>query len=1686
MSTDIKEVKSIIRGLLTSCAEDMTVGKLRHDYRNQEGHDIPFYDFKFRDVTSFLRSIPDVCEVFDNPYGPYAIVRLVESEKSAHISSLVKRQRPSTKARRRPPSFGRILYRIPHRRAPPKPDVYSTPKSEFSTRKPVISGVSSRLNVLAPEFNARVSNSSKVREVLSPEVPNCDSISRQGNLVEDAAIPSSSHIEELPTEISETDLKIYLKNVIANHEALFIGLDELEESVNLSLSLLGCNVPVDRERIENTLRTMPEFVLSGGKVCCISMLNQDFESPDIDSKFENGENNCTEMEEDVNQSVQNNLVEELAFPSCSSESNDRVQRLERNLYSMMKDCSDGILISELIQNYKMRFAAPLNLQILGCKSTEELVNKLRTIFSCEHLENGDIKLYPAWLPKSRRNGCKKINLNSSTITSFVTPLIKRNVQWLMQNYPNGIPSKDFKDKYKDTFYGEVDLTEMGFSSFMDFFSCLEREGVLQICISDSDTWLVPTSTPIEIPVVEDPLPAIPLETEEDLEQLKTRFPNDVIGLDDHIEQVIIPSWVVQGCMIEIYVQEVHNPHNFWVNFVGELYHAALDTLMDDMQAFYCSYNHSYRMPTELLRKGQDCVCLYNEEWNRARVIRLVNSKEVEVFFYDYGTDSIIKTEFVCFLHSSFSKIPGQAVRAVLANISPKGDKWSKGSAQRFLSLILNRPLIGIVHNVDRQSSVLSLFLCDTNGTEDLYISDVLKAEGYAVECSFNPGDYVNLQDNEEEDLGNTCLEEVACETSLIGDTGFAPNENETSFPITEKAFSLAISKMKCPSLTEGEDDRDVRIPLSNNSGHEVLNAFDEVSDVKSDLTKPNVEINFDAGSSETKSHVPKLAPPPGFSHVANSAGGFNDDFMRSQDVGRSVTGNEGLQHLPNSDKVDRSSKTPNSSTKYANSGVNANVSEEFKTYPGNTQPNYPHWNIYQNPVGFQPPYVPVNLHAPFPLLPLGLPPSPIDIYNAWYYEQMRQAWIRGALAHQQIPAAILPALPNGLFLTPNQNHRTSEKKIMNNQMHISELHSPPLKDQNKPQAVFSASSAATQTERTLSGDSSLVKLVNATQSLSVGSETSEAPSDKREQINGLVSHKSVTVQSVCSENSTAESVNSSSSPSPLLDEARSSSAVSESIPAQKSNSRTEMLQPSKKAIFGRRNSVSSESTSANNSLLENVETVNRQKFDTITLAPFNRRKSEDFDTVANLNKKSTSGLNPCNVTLNNVASEGNICSTGSHKDKDEGSNVVGIESREKRSLAHDPSLPDVEAKGSTLRTGNIPNKLVNSVFKSERVRYVDVILTPISSSVSESNARNSQEQKTENKESRTDPLPTLVHHNSEKSKDLSHIPVINGISSSISKEHTSGTAELLDSSLSAHSSTNSSDCLPNRTKIDNSNLVTLKIDNKIYGSMPDPNSKTTVTLEDDDGNVNIKLTKDNTDTKSTVLNDKLLDSSLMKGANNMYSHNRLPVSSSPLHITKINSISEVVNLPKKETSETWTTTWSTENIAQSVAPKIDAKHSVSGSNFTKKSSIRYYDYIPLASDSKPQYVKKTKLLGHEIHLINLDGRPYVPTDEIVRNFTSFNGHHVVLKILDARKIEINFLELCRRRRPDIFDHLDKTDLRYVSRGPTGNIIGSLHIVPLRSIPYMLKALNKESPTISVAVQEQISNFDPNDVFWQGH
>uniref|UniRef100_A0A672TXX6 Tudor domain-containing protein 5 n=1 Tax=Strigops habroptila TaxID=2489341 RepID=A0A672TXX6_STRHB len=191
------------------------------------------------------------------------------------------------------------------------------------------------------------------------------------------------------------------------------------------------------------------------------------------------------------------------------------------------------------------------------------------------------------------------------------------------------------------------------------------------------------------------------------------------------------------CLVGVFVEIIVSPSQFYVHICSRETSDKLQDMMVEMRHCYSNklVSDRYIMPESSVQPGQLCCVTISKWWYRVIIHRVINDKDVEVFYPDYGNLEIVRKSWLRFLKWCFLKLPAQAIPCSLAWVKPMEDTWSNAATLLFKNLCSSKLLVGIVD--EYVNGVLHLFLCDTSTKEDVYFHCVLKDKGYADICGEN-------------------------------------------------------------------------------------------------------------------------------------------------------------------------------------------------------------------------------------------------------------------------------------------------------------------------------------------------------------------------------------------------------------------------------------------------------------------------------------------------------------------------------------------------------------------------------------------------------------------------------------------------------------------------------------------------------------------------------------------------------------------------------------------------------------------------------------------------------------------------------------------------------------------------------------------------------------------------------------
>ncbi|XP_078273631.1 tudor domain-containing protein 5-like [Rhinoraja longicauda] len=343
--------------------------------------------------------------------------------------------------------------------------------------------------------------------------------------------------------------------------------------------------------------------------------------------------------------------------------------------------------------------------------------------------------------------------------------VKGKIQFTVAQRPDGLLASQLPLEYKNIFGVDLPLKELGFYNVTELVGALndifyvERDSISQdwrvfdnrhssSLQNQEESQFNKTNelacTDWKKPIIEKSL--VP-EKNFDVKTIKLEMLKETCCSP---EFEIPPDAVQDGILYKlpeleensfacVFVESVTSPSQFYVRFYGKWSSVMLEDLMIEMRRCYSfeEVSERYVMPDSFIQPGQVC-CVRNPDdvwWYRIIIHRVLDEKQVEVYYVDFGDISLVERSELRFLKCCYSKLPAQGIPSTLMWLQPVENDWSTAAKSMFLKFCGKQPLVALICGyVD---DVLHLFLCDTSTDEDIYINDVLKKVGHAVPCHTN-------------------------------------------------------------------------------------------------------------------------------------------------------------------------------------------------------------------------------------------------------------------------------------------------------------------------------------------------------------------------------------------------------------------------------------------------------------------------------------------------------------------------------------------------------------------------------------------------------------------------------------------------------------------------------------------------------------------------------------------------------------------------------------------------------------------------------------------------------------------------------------------------------------------------------------------------------------------------------------
>ncbi|NWS37899.1 TDRD5 protein, partial [Probosciger aterrimus] len=472
--------------------------------------------------------------------------------------------------------------------------------------------------------------------------------------------------------------------------------------------------------------------------------------------------------------------------------------LKKEVRSLLMAAKEGLTPAQLEHEYMAMIGRPLPVHDLGFQSTLELVANMPEVVRIYTYEKGTFilkaiadettKAIAKLVARQRRSAKerKSAAVRADAISPHKNPpsfprrgkapilpaMVKIELQDLLSSSP--LLLLDFHNAFFRRFGRVFEYTQYGFFSMFEVLRSVSDIIVVEQTKAGSLLTLkkhlaneikkeeVPRAAAVDMP----PLEAICetencyLTAEEKSEPVETQAVDLGDGLkhtedlkqsllDKLIMTPEIPPDAVQDrslrslpplerrCLVGVFVEIVVSPSQFYVHICSRETSDKLQDMMVEMRHCYSNklVSDRYIMPESSVQPGQLCCVTISKWWYRVIIHRVINDKDVEVFYPDYGNLEIVRKSWLRFLKWCYLKLPAQAIPCSLAWVKPVEGTWSNAATLLFKNLCSSKLLVGIVD--EYVNGILHLFLCDTSTKEDVYFHCVLKDKGYADICGKN-------------------------------------------------------------------------------------------------------------------------------------------------------------------------------------------------------------------------------------------------------------------------------------------------------------------------------------------------------------------------------------------------------------------------------------------------------------------------------------------------------------------------------------------------------------------------------------------------------------------------------------------------------------------------------------------------------------------------------------------------------------------------------------------------------------------------------------------------------------------------------------------------------------------------------------------------------------------------------------
>uniref|UniRef100_H9GCQ2 Tudor domain-containing protein n=1 Tax=Anolis carolinensis TaxID=28377 RepID=H9GCQ2_ANOCA len=135
-------------------------------------------------------------------------------------------------------------------------------------------------------------------------------------------------------------------------------------------------------------------------------------------------------------------------------------------------------------------------------------------------------------------------------------------------------------------------------------------------------------------------------------------------------------------LLEVYVSASESPNHFWIQIIGSRA-LQLNKLISEMTQYYGSGDCLPELPAAHV--GDLVAARHSDDscWYRAKVLDILENKNLDLYYVDFGDNGEAPLEKLRPLRSDFLSLPFQAIECSLAGVAPAGGRWEEAALNEF-------------------------------------------------------------------------------------------------------------------------------------------------------------------------------------------------------------------------------------------------------------------------------------------------------------------------------------------------------------------------------------------------------------------------------------------------------------------------------------------------------------------------------------------------------------------------------------------------------------------------------------------------------------------------------------------------------------------------------------------------------------------------------------------------------------------------------------------------------------------------------------------------------------------------------------------------------------------------------------------------------------------------------------------